>query len=115
MRFDTDFEELYAELLKELKGRPNWSQGFEPILKQYVFKLQAAEKVMDEINSEAVAVEHTNKAGHTNKATSPKWRMFLELTRSAAALAKDLQLNPATSPEKSKKKMKGLEAKMKVA
>jgi len=65
---------------------------------QYVFKIEAAEKLMEEIRSEAVEVSHTNKAGHTNRATAPKWRMFLELSKAAQSLAKDLQLNPASAP-----------------
>lgn len=101
MVFNTDFDDFYKKALDELKSRPNWSERWIPILQQYVFELQSIENLMKEIGGLPVAVDHTNRAERTNKATSPEWRMFLELTRSASAKASVLKLNPATAPEKS--------------
>lgn len=110
MEFEGKKKDFYDKCLTDLKSRANYSDSWLPILEQYVFNIMEAAKLMKEIENESVDVEHTNKAGHTNKMSSPKWRMYFELTRSAAALAKDLQLNPSTAPvNPTKTKKKGFD------
>lgn len=116
IEFEGKNKVFYDKCLTELKSRANYSDTWLPVLDQYVFNLVTIEALMKEIESESVAVDHTNKAGHTNAATAPKWRMYLELTKAAQALAKDLKLNPATAPVMVQAKKKGFElGQMKVA
>ena len=106
---------FYTECLNELQARDNWSEAYLPVLSQYVFKMEEADRLMKEIKGESVIVERTNTKDRKNVESSPKWRMFLELTRAAAALAKDLQLNPASAPAKVSKKAKGFDLETRVA
>lgn len=106
-RFDVEFEGFYNKCLAELKSRANWSEAFIPMLERYVTLTAKLAQLNVGIVGDEVEVEHTNKADHTNKATSPKWRMFLLLNKEASQLAKDLQLTPGTAPtvqDKGKKK-----------
>lgn len=117
-RFSGDFEGFYRECLKELKSRSNWTEAFIPQLERYVMITAKLNELHEELMGEEVVVDHTNKADHTNKVTSPKWRMFLELNREANALAKDLKLSPATAPVPVERKKKSFDLgtdKMKIA
>lgn len=116
-RFDAEFEDFYNKCLAELKARANYSDAFLPILERYVTITAKLSKLNSEIVDEEITVQHTNKAGKTNEATSPAWRMFLALNREALMLADKLKLSPSNAPvsEKGQKK-KGFElGKMKVA
>src|SRR5690349_15590707 len=116
-RFDAEFEVFYNKCLADLKSRPNYSDSFLPILERYVTITAKLSKLNSEIVDEEITVQHTNKAGKTNEASSPAWRMFLALNREAVMLADKLKLSPATAPVSEKDgKKKGFElGKMKVA
>ncbi len=103
-RFDAEFEDFYNDCLAELKSRTNYTEAFIPLLERYVTMTAKLSKLNGEIIDEEVTVQHTNKADHTNTATSPKWRMFLALNREAILLADKLKLSPATAPVESSKK-----------
>jgi hypothetical protein len=117
IRFDGEFEAFYEKCLADLKARPNWSEAFVPQLERYVTVTAKLSELNAELVDAEVTVEHTNKAGHTNKATSPAWRMFLALNDEANKLAAHLKLSPATAPVVEGKAKKGfnLDGKMKVA
>jgi hypothetical protein len=102
-RFDAEFDDFYNQCLAELRGRSNYSEAFIPILERYVTITAKLSKLNSEIVDEEVTVQHTNKADHTNQATSPKWRMFLALNREACMLADKLKLSPATAPSEAGK------------
>lgn len=116
-RFDAEFDEFYSKCLAELKARPNWSEAFIPQLERFVTITAKLSKLNSELVNEEISVEHTNKAGHKNEATSPKWRMFLALDDQANKLAVHLKLSAATAPVKEQKGKKGfdLSNSMKVA
>jgi hypothetical protein len=117
-RFNAEFEDFYNTCLADLKSRANYTEGFIPMLERYVTITAKLSALNSQIMDEEVVVDHTNKANHTNQATSPKWRMFLALNKEANQLAKDLELTPSTAPVSSKgKEKKGfdLSSKMKIA
>lgn len=117
-RFDAEFDDFYKECLAELKGRPNYSDAFIPMLERFVTITAKLSQLNSTIVDEEITVDHTNKAKETNKATSPAWRMFLMLNREAVALAAEMKLTPKSSPvPEGKKGKKGFElgSKMKVA
>lgn len=117
-RFDADFDDFYAKCLDELKARPNWTEAFIPQLDRFVTITSKLAKLNAAIVDEEVTIDHTNKAGHTNQASSPAWRMFLMLNREANALARELKLSPDSAPTSQKAGgKKGFEtgSKMKVA
>lgn len=101
--------------LGELQGRANWTEAFLPLLDRYVTLTAMLTKLNVDIIEDEIQIEHTNKAGHKNYVTSPKWRMFLELNREANALAKELMLSPVNAPKKEiNTRAKGFETGMKV-
>lgn len=118
MRFSAEFDDFYNKCLAELKGRSNFTEAFIPMLERYVTITAALSNLNNEIVDEKLTTEHTNKAEKTNEVSSPKWRMFLALNREAQALAKDLELSPATAPVTKSQRPKGFDLsgdKMKVA
>ena len=114
-RFDADFDDFYAKCLSELRSRPNWTEAFIPQLDRFVIITSKLSQLNAEIVNEEITVTHTNKADHTNKVTSPSWRMFLLLNREANALAKELKLSPVSAPVTERKGKKGFDTGMKVA
>jgi hypothetical protein len=113
MKFEGNEALFYEKCLSELKARHESTDAFLPML------TMKAEKLAEKIADEEVIIQHTNKADHTNEASSPKWRMYLALNKEAIALGKELQLSPASVP-KIKEKKKGkkswdLSGKMKAA
>lgn len=119
MEFDGIDRDFYKTCLSQLKERPDYTDAYLPILERYVFVTMKVARLAEQISDEEVTVEHTNKADHTNQATSPKWRMFLALDIQAGNLAKQLRLNPISAPPTAGKKKKktgfDLTGKMKVA
>lgn len=107
MRFSAEFDDFYNKCLSELKGRANFTEAFLPMLERYVTITATLSKLNTEIVNEKLTTEHTNKAEKTNQVSNPNWRMFLALNREAQALAKDLELSPATAPKGKTQKKKG--------
>jgi hypothetical protein len=103
MAFSDEFEGFYNDCLAELKARDNYSPTWIPQLDRYVTMVSKLAKLNSEIIDEEVVINHTNKADHTNKATSPKWRMFILLNKEANQLAGELGLSPASAPKITKK------------
>jgi hypothetical protein len=97
-RFDAEFEDFYNTCLAELKARPNFTEAWIPQLDRFVTITAKLAQLNAEIIDTEVEVEHTNKAGKTNKVTSPAWRMFIVLDSQANALADKLKLSPHTAP-----------------
>jgi len=119
-RTDANFDDFYRTCLQELQSRNDYTEAYLPMLERYVTITNKLATLNSEIVDEEVIVQHTNKADHTNQASSPKWRMFLALNSEANKLAKDLKLSPISAPRISerKKDKKGFELggdKMKVA
>lgn len=103
-------DDFYGQCLSELKARANWSESFIPILDRYVIITNKLSDLTAQIVDEQITVEHTNKNSHTNKATSPHWRMFLLLNREATLLGNELKLTPKSAPIlEVKEKKKGFE------
>jgi hypothetical protein len=119
MKFEGNEALFYEKCLSELKARHESTDAFLPMLDRYVFLTMKAERLAEKIADEEVIIQHTNKADHTNEASSPRWRMYLALNKEAIALGRELQLSPASVP-KIKEKKKGkkswdLTGKMKAA
>lgn len=116
-RFDAEFDDFYNKCLAELKSRQNYTDAFLPQLERYVTITAKLSKLNSDLIDEEITVEHTNKAGHKNEVTSPKWRLFISLNDEANKLAAHLKLSPATAPVKEQKGKKGfdLSNNMKVA
>lgn len=111
-------QELYDECLSQLQARHGDTKHYLVPLKMYVQALKKAEALLEEIMGEDTTVQHTNKADHTNQASSPKVRMWALFNEQAMKLGKDLGLNlhqgKAGRPAK-KKKGFDTGSKMKVA
>ncbi len=103
VRFDAEFDDFYNKCLAELKGRPNYTDAFLPVLDRYVTITSKLAQLNTAIVDEEITVSHTNKANNTNQATSPKWRMFLALNKEALALADQLKLTPKSAPVSERK------------
>ena len=91
-----------------------------PMLDRFVFATFEAQRLQNEIADDAAAtIKHTNKAGHTNEASSPKVRMWVLYSQEANKLGQLLGLIPTAKvgrPAKiEKKKGFDLSNKMKVA
>lgn len=110
---------FYEDCLAELQKRPDFNPAYIPILERYVFVTMKMARISEQISDQEAVVQHTNKAGHTNEATSPHWRMYLALNKEAIALGKELKLSPASAPpvtaKPEKKKGFDLSGGMKVA
>jgi hypothetical protein len=117
IEFNKDYQEFYDQCLAELQARQDYTECYLPILERYVLVTMKAAITGAEIVDEEVVIDHTNKAKATNKASSPKLRMFFELNNQANILATQLKLSPASAPPASakKKKGKGFDLNMKVA
>jgi hypothetical protein len=102
-RFNAEFEGFYNTCLAELKARPNYTEAWIPQLERFVTITAKLVELNAEIVDTEVEVDHTNKAGKTNKVTSPAWRMFIALDSQANALADKLKLSPHTAPAGTKK------------
>jgi hypothetical protein len=102
-RFSGEFGGFYDQCLAELRGRENFTEAWIPQLERFVTITAKLAELNGEIVDTEVEVEHTNKAGKTNKATSPAWRMFLALNHEANTLADKLKLSPASAPATSSK------------
>ena len=98
MKFSGEFGTFYRKCLAELKGRPDFTEAYVPMLERFVFITMKAAKLGEDIEDEEVTIEHTNKADRTNEVTSPKWRMYLLLDKQSNALARELRLSPINAP-----------------
>ena len=115
-RIDADFDDFYNKCLDELRERDNYTDAFLPLLERYCTLTIKLNKLNAEIVDQEVVVDHTNKIGATNEASSPSWRMFLALNQEANRLARQLKLCPESAPKrKQEDKPKGVERFMKKA
>lgn len=111
-------QELYDECLSQLQARHGDTKHYLVPLKMYVKSLKKAQALLEEIMDEDAIVQHTNKADHTNAASSPKVRMWALFNEQSMKLGKDLGLNLHQSKAgRPAKKKKGFDTgnKMKVA
>lgn len=108
MELNQEQQKFYDDCLTALKSRNLEAEYYLPMLKRYVQTTFKAQAILDEIMEEAVTVEHTNKADHTNEASSPKARMYALFNEQAMKLGKELGLSLSTAkvgrPSKAKKK-----------
>jgi len=115
MNLEMTEREIYNECLEQLKARHGDTKHYLIPLKMYCRSLVKADKLLAEILDEDTTIQHTNKAGHTNDASSPKVRMWALFNEQSMKLGKDLGLNlhqgKAGRPAKKKKEF----GKMKVA
>src|SRR5688500_2704166 len=86
-------EEVYEDCLAQLKERHGVAKFYLIPLKMYVKALMTADKLLQEIADEEATIQHTNKAGATNQASSPKVRMWALYSEQAMKWGKDLGLN----------------------
>lgn len=93
MDFKDEQLAFYLECLSELQARHGDAKYYLPVLQRYVFVTYEAERLAKELAEESATIEHTNKAGHTNPASSPKVRMFALYSEQATKLAATLGLN----------------------
>ena len=115
-RIDADFDEFYTKCLAELQARENYTDAFLPLLDRYCTLTVKLNNLNTEIVDEEIVMNHTNKIGATNEASSAKWRMFLALNTEANRLARQLRLCPESAPVSVvKEKPKGAERFMKKA
>jgi hypothetical protein len=81
------------------------------MLDRFVFASFEAERLQGEIEADQRStIKHTNKAGHTNEASSPKVRMWVLYSQEANKLGQLLGLVPTAKvgrPSKSENKTKG--------
>jgi len=107
MNLELTEKEIYEECLSQLKIRHSDTNHYLIPLKMYVRALVKADKLLSEILNEDATIQHTNKAGHTNDASSPKVRMWALFNEQSMKLGKDLGLNlhqsKAGRPAKKKK------------
>ena len=81
-----------------------------PMLERFIFATYEAKRLQEEIEGGQATIQHTNKAGHTNEASSPKVRMWLVYSQEANKLGQLLGLIPTGKvgrPSKSESKAKG--------
>ena len=97
---EAENDDFFQRCLSELKARDNYTDAFLPLLQRYVTLTAMLTKLNIGIIEEEAIIEFTNKAGHTNQATSPKWRMFVLLNKEANQLARQLKLCPESAPRK---------------
>lgn len=109
-------KELYEDCLAQLKERHGEAKFYLIPLKMYVKALMTANKLLQEISQEQTTIQHTNKAGATNEASSPKVRMWALYSEQAMKWGKDLGLNlHQAKPGRPAKLKKNFRAKMKIA
>lgn len=81
-----------------------------PMLERFIFATYEAKRLQEAIEQESAAtIQHTNKAGHTNEASSPKVRMWVVYSQEANKLGQLLGLIPTGKvgrPSKSESKAK---------
>jgi hypothetical protein len=119
MQFDGVELDFYNECLSALKERHGDSKFYLAELEAYVFAVFQREALMESLKPKKIgSVDHTNKAGHTNKASDPDVRMFALYNEQAMKLSKALGLQLAAPKVGRKAKAKKgfiLDGKMKVA
>lgn len=110
-------EEVYDDCLGQLQERHGSAKFYLVPLRMYVKALMTADKLLQEIADEEATIQHTNKLGAVNPASSPKVRMWALYSEQAMKWGKDLGLNlhqgKAGRPTKKKKDFRG--GKMKIA
>lgn len=113
MEFEGKWAHFYNRCKKTLESRDGYDESALPMLERYVFVTQKLAKVSDEIYSEETTIKQTNTKDHTNEVSNPKMRIFVLLNKESIALAKELQLTPASLKSKptSKNKKKGFDLK----
>lgn len=108
MEFEGKWGIFYKKCLKTLESRIAFDESCLPLLERYVFVNRKMEDVQDKMAGQDATVEHTNNDGHKNMASNPLMRVFVILNKESLALAKELQLTPAsmktTAPIKRDKK-----------
>lgn len=119
MEFEGVELDFYNECLSVLKERHGDSKFYLAELETYVFTVFQRQALMDNLKPKKTgAVDHTNKAGYTNKASDPEVRMFALYNEQCMKLCKSLGLQ-LVAPKVGRKTKKGkgfnLESKMKVA
>lgn len=111
MNMTKEQKSLYDECLKTLKSRHGETEYYLVQLEMYVKATLKAKSLLDEIMDEDPIIQHTNKADHTNPASSPKVRMWALFNEQSMKLGKDLGLNlhTAKAGRPSKKKKAGFD------
>ena len=100
MEFEGKWATFYKKCLSILETRDGFNDSYLPLLERYVFVTQKMAKVSDEIYSEETTIKQTNTKDHTNEVSNPKMRIFVLLNKESLALAKELQLTPASLKNK---------------
>lgn len=120
MEFDGKWAIFYKKCLSVIETREGFNDSYLPLLERYVFVTQKMAKVADEMAEAETTIKQTNTKDHTNEVSNPMMRIFVLLNKESLALAKELQLTPAslkTKPKSKEETKKGfkLDGKMKVA
>ncbi len=120
MEFEGKWATFYKKCLSVLETREGFNDSYVPLLERYVFVTQKMSVVADEMAIAETTIKQTNTQNHTNEVSNPMMRIFVLLNKESLALAKELQLTPASLKAKlqpAKEKPKGfvLDNKMKAA
>lgn len=107
MEMTKEQREFYNECLKQMESRIGDTKYYLPMLERFVKVTFKANALLNEIMDEEAVVEHTNKIGATNSASSPKARMFALFNEQAHKLAMDLGLTPGNAKPSQRKKATG--------
>src|SRR5688500_11517954 len=92
MNLNDKSQKIYDRLLVDCQSRAGYNANVNELLELYVFNLQEARKLAEEIGKEGSTYEHINKAGFKNLVTNPRARMYCAFTSQALKLAKVLNL-----------------------
>lgn len=97
MEFEGKWLVLYEKCLNQLRSRTDFNEECEEMLCDYVFLTKRIAELRNEMSDAAPTVKHTNKADRTNDVSNPLVRVFVILNKERLALAKELQLTPAST------------------
>jgi hypothetical protein len=118
MLFKGEELDFYNECLSVLKSRHGNAVFYLAELESYVFAVFQRKALMESLRPKTTgSINHTNKAGHTNKASDPDVRMFALYNEQAMKLNKSLGLQlvmPKVGVKSKSEKSFNLDGKMKV-
>ncbi len=100
MEFEGKWALFYKNCLKTLESRDGFDESYLPLLERYTFCNKKIAEVSDDIAREEASIKQTNTKDHTNEVSNPKMRIFVLLNKESLALAKELQLTPASLKNK---------------
>lgn len=96
MEFQGKWAIYYKQCLRTLESRAGFDESYTTLLERYVFVNMKLSDISERMYVAEATITHVNNKDKTNEASNPLMRVFVILNKESLALAKELQLTPAS-------------------